>query len=179
MKSREVLAEHFRDLGFKVGVEVGVATGKFTRIMFDLNPGVKIYGIDTWQVYREYPDYRRQRTLDGAYALAMAALAPELESGQCIFIKKQSMDAVKDFLDESVDFVFIDGNHSYEYTRDDIREWTKKVRKGGIVSGHDYVEVHNVGVIQAVQEYIKQHPEYKLKLTKETGRNRPTWYFIK
>jgi hypothetical protein len=48
------------------------------------------------------------------------------------------MDAVKDFKDESLDFAFIDGNHSFEYVINDIAEWSKKVRVGGIISGHDY-----------------------------------------
>ena len=53
-------------------------------------------------------------------------------------IRKFSMDAVKDFADNSLDFVFIDGNHSFQYVVNDIAEWSKKVKVGGIISGHDY-----------------------------------------
>lgn len=48
------------------------------------------------------------------------------------------MDAVKDFADESLDFVYIDGNHNLKYVVEDICEWSKKVKNGGIISGHDY-----------------------------------------
>ena len=48
------------------------------------------------------------------------------------------MEAVKQFKDGSLDFVYIDGNHTFEYVINDIAEWSKKVRKGGIISGHDY-----------------------------------------
>jgi hypothetical protein len=48
------------------------------------------------------------------------------------------MEAVKDFEDESLDFVYIDGHHGFKWVTEDIFEWSKKVRKGGIVSGHDY-----------------------------------------
>ena len=48
------------------------------------------------------------------------------------------MEAVEGFVDESLDFVYIDGNHEFRYIAEDIYEWTKKVKKGGIVSGHDY-----------------------------------------
>jgi predicted O-methyltransferase YrrM len=48
------------------------------------------------------------------------------------------MDAVKDFADGSLDFVYIDGHHGFKYVAEDIWEWHKKVRKGGIVAGHDY-----------------------------------------
>ena len=48
------------------------------------------------------------------------------------------MDAVKDFADGSLDFVYIDGHHGFKYVAEDIWEWHKKVKKGGIVAGHDY-----------------------------------------
>ena len=48
------------------------------------------------------------------------------------------MEALKDFNDNSLDFVFIDGNHTFEYVVEDIAQWSKKVKVGGIVSGHDY-----------------------------------------
>ncbi len=61
----------------------------------------------------------------------------------------------EDFEDESLDFVFIDGNHDFEYVVEDICKWTKKVRKGGIVSGHDYVKMRNgrMHIVQAVNAY--------------------------
>ena len=48
------------------------------------------------------------------------------------------MEAAEDFKDESLDFVYIDANHEFRYIAEDLAEWTKKVRKGGIVAGHDY-----------------------------------------
>jgi len=39
--------------------------------------------------------------------------------------------------DASLDLVFIDGDHSYEQTLRDIRNWLPKVRPGGILCGHD------------------------------------------
>ena len=48
------------------------------------------------------------------------------------------MEAVEDFKNESLDFVYIDANHEFRYIAEDLAEWTKKVKKGGIVSGHDY-----------------------------------------
>ena len=94
------------------------------------------------------------------------------------------MDAVKDFADKSLDFVFIDGHHGYDYIKEDIREWSKKVRKGGIVSGHDYylTPAGNMGVMDAVDEYVKEHG-YDLKLTDWDKDNpvvddrQPSWYF--
>ena len=78
------------------------------------------------------------------------------------------MDAVADVRNDSLDFVFIDADHKYTSVCEDIREWSKKVRRGGIVSGHDYYKTRgeNLGVINAVNEYVAKHG-YVLHLTNQ------------
>ena len=49
-----------------------------------------------------------------------------------------SMEAVDQYKDESLDFVFIDGNHSYEFVFNDIKYWLPKVKIGAVLAGHDY-----------------------------------------
>lgn len=51
------------------------------------------------------------------------------------------MEALADFEDESLDFVYIDGNRTLPYITADIFGWETKLRKGGIMSGHDYAFV--------------------------------------
>jgi len=41
-----------------------------------------------------------------------------------------------------LDFVYIDGHHGFKYVAEDICEWSKKVRKGGVIAGHDFVRTH-------------------------------------
>jgi hypothetical protein len=53
-------------------------------------------------------------------------------------LRKTSMEAVADIPDESLDFVYIDGLHNFKDVAHDIWEWSKKVRVGGLISGHDY-----------------------------------------
>lgn len=53
--------------------------------------------------------------------------------------------------DGTLDFVFIDAEHSYPAVKADIAAWGPKVRPGGIIAGHDYCE-RFPGVAQAVQE---------------------------
>lgn len=67
------------------------------------------------------------------------------------FLPVKSEVAVRAVPDESLDLVFIDGDHSYEACKFDIEEWGKKVRKGGILCGHDYQHSHQ-GVRDAVDE---------------------------
>ena len=53
-------------------------------------------------------------------------------------IRKLSMAAVNDFEDESLDAIYIDGNHRYDSVCNDINKWMPKLKNGGIISGHDY-----------------------------------------
>ena len=127
----------FRELEFKVGAEIGVDKGRYSKWICQKVPNIKLYCIDPWNAYDEYVEQHGeagQVVLDDCYKAAKERLAPY----NVKFIKKTSMKALKDFEDESLDFVFIDGNHTYEYVAEDIAQWEKKVRKGGIVSGHDF-----------------------------------------
>jgi len=53
-------------------------------------------------------------------------------------IKGDSVEVSSRYEDESLDFVFIDGDHSYDGVTRDIKAYWPKVRIGGIISGHDY-----------------------------------------
>jgi len=65
-------------------------------------------------------------------------------------IRKTSMEALADIPDESLDFCYIDGNHSLPYITQDIYEWQRKVKVGGVISGHDYfIDSHNPYWIRA------------------------------
>lgn len=131
--SRDDLPEFFVEMGYKVGVEIGVFKGEFTEQL--CKAGLKIYAIDPWRIYSDYSNPRGQERLDFQYEHTKRTLAPY----NCEIIRKTSMEAVENFEDKSLDFVFIDGNHLFRYVAEDVFEWSKKVRKGGIVSGHDYV----------------------------------------
>jgi hypothetical protein len=82
-----------------------------------------------------------------------------------IMSSKQAAELVPDAF---LDFVFIDADHKYESVLEDIHLWTPKVRKDGIVSGHDYDHPKHPGVKQAVYESFPDH--------KVSGE---IWYTIK
>ena len=68
-------------------------------------------------------------------------------------IKSTTIDAVKRFLDNSLDLVYVDADHEYESVKEDINNWLPKIKKGGFIAGHDFYGVNN-GVEQAVIETI-------------------------
>ena len=182
MKNRTELAKYFAEQGFTIGAEIGVCTGYYSEILCKNIPGLKLYAIDAWDLLGEYRDRQKLKK----HSDFMATATMKLQPFDCTIMKAFSMDAVKDFADESLDFVYIDGNHGYRFVKDDIREWSKKVRIGGIVSGHDYYVTPrgNRGVVNAVNEYIQENG-YKLLTTDWDRRNRhkddrqPSWFFIK
>ena len=132
--SRDELPEFFKELGFKVGVEIGVLVGKFTE-KFCL-AGLKMYGIDPWVSFSGQGRGQQLQTQENYnYSLAKKRLSPYKD---CTLIKKASMEALVDFDPESLDFVYIDGDHRFRYIAEDIYEWYWKVKHGGIVAGDDY-----------------------------------------
>lgn len=73
-------------------------------------------------------------------------------------------------LDERFDMVFIDGDHSYKATSEDIEAWWPKLAGGGWLGGHDYRTDKNFGVIQAVNEFAEEND-----LELELGGNYTWW----
>ena len=72
-------------------------------------------------------------------------------------MRMTSMEAAQQVEDGSLDFVFIDGDHRFDAVMMDISLWAPKVRKGGIVSGHDYYHFYQSGVVDAVRVYTWAH----------------------
>jgi len=132
---RNNLPELFNELGFKEGAEIGVESGAYSQVLCEGNPGVHLYSIDPWKSHRGYRDHVNQKKLDGFYKTAKKVLAPY----NCEVVRKFSMDSVNDFKDGSLDFVYIDANHDFVNVTNDIHAWSRKVKVGGILAGHDYV----------------------------------------
>ena len=162
MKHRNELGELYQK-HFKtgLGVEVGVQYGYFSQEILKNWRG-ELKCVDSYEGY------------EPVYKIAIENLGVDR------IIRKKSVDASKDFKNNSLDFVFIDAGHTYTEVKEDIEAWFPKVRNGGIVSGHDYVKYTNFGVIEAVDEFVKD--KYDLQLTDEEwweGYNFRSWFFIK
>ena len=162
----------FRELGFKVGAEIGVNKGHFSKwLCYKMRRNKpKLFLIDPYKSYKEYSEYLDQNEMDFLYEQAQKRLAPF----NCEFVKKMSMEAIKDFNDNSLDFVFIDGNHDFRYVVDDIDEWSKKVKPGGIISGHDY-SGYMFQVREAVDGWTTSRKIKPWFLTKHHA----CWFYIK
>lgn len=132
--NRVDLPKFCKQMGYNVGVEIGVDKGWYLKQF--LKQGLTMYGVDPWKYYEDYAHPRGQERLDFLYEHTQREIA---EFGdKAMLIRKTSMEAAEQFEDESIDFVYIDGHHGFRYVAEDLWEWTKKVRKGGMISGHDF-----------------------------------------
>ena len=179
MKDRIELAEHFNKLGFQNGAEIGVADGRYSKILCEKIPGLRLIGVDVYAPY--LGNWRTQEDQDNACKQAI----DKLKDFDFHLMRTSGVKASLQVQDESLDFVFIDGDHYFDNTMLDIILWSKKVRKGGIVSGHDYYKSNKgtVQVMKAIDTYAEIH-NIKLNITeRKTDGHRddrvPCWYFIK
>lgn len=182
---RNNLPQLFTKLGFNIGAEVGVMRGEFAQVLASSMPGLRLYCIDPWQVLPDYEEESHQEVFDAYYQEAKSRLAPY----NCKLIREPSLDAARKFTDQSLDFVYIDGNHTLQHVINDIATWSKKVKVGGIISGHDY-KLHKpsnyIHVYQAVNAYVDAHeikPWFVLgRYSKKPGMTRDrsrSWMWVK
>lgn len=157
---RDDLAKLFGWLGFERGVEIGVEQGKFAEVLCQANPTGHLTCVDAWQTYGGYREHVTQSKLDGFFALTKE----RLQAYDVSYLRMFSVEAAKMVPDNSLDFVFIDGNHTLEHVIADLSAWTPKVKSGGIISGHDFCRRarngYQVHVVEAVTAWTGAYFTY-------------------
>ena len=179
-----------------IGVEIGVKEGHFSKILLDNWDCEKLYLVDPWENQKK-ENYDENNNHNHNQDLENTIKKLENYKERYEIIREYSDIAYKNFNDESLDFIYIDGNHSYEAVKKDLELWYPKLKKGGVFAGDDYtyLPVEKVpdgyvfGVTKAVNEFcdkIKKNVSlqffgdwfYELL---EIGYHIPSrnWYFIK
>lgn len=162
MKRWDVLINLLVNRSHARGAEIGVQAGRTTGRLLTRLPGLeRLYCVDLWKLY---PDYEKDRVKPGDAWPSQGLLdKDEGKFRKMVFpfgmkvltLKMDSVLAATYVEDGSLDFVFIDANHLYEYVRADIVAWLPKVRREGLLIGHDLdypTMMHKWGVRQAVEE---------------------------
>lgn len=143
-----------------VGVEIGVFQGDFSAQILTTGVGT-LHLVDPWKQYPEYAsDSRNEPTSvqDNYHRQVCGRFSGEISTGRVIVHRLTSIEAANLFMPESLDWVFIDGNHQYEFVLEDLMSWAPKVRYGGCIMGHDYdglpqAKEIKCGVKEAVQRF--------------------------
>lgn len=181
---RTQLPKLYKHLGYKVGAEIGVYKGAFTKLFAE--EGFKIYAIDPWMAFSgQGRTLNRKDRQNFLFEHTSRLLKPY---SNALIIRQTSMDALQYFDDGSLDFVYIDGDHDFRHIAEDIFEWSKKVRKGGMVSGHDYFSthpkarntiVHVAPIIDSYTKLFKVENVWTLGRDFHKNNKAMSWLFIK
>lgn len=179
--NRKGLAALTRELGYREMVEIGTEKGLYAEQLCLANPDAHLTCVDPWLVYDEgkgYIEGTSQESFDSCYQQAKDRLSKH----NVTFIRNYSALVSTWFADESIDFVYIDGNHRLEYVINDICFWEKKVRRGGVVAGHDYKKFKNQHYSHAAYAIEAYMNSYRRKqaffITNNQDRDR-SWFFVK
>lgn len=157
--------------GVLTGVEIGCDNGDTSAHLLRNLPNLHWTGIDP---YIDYIDWNSnslvnlQRVYEGLERKIM-----KVYPDRTTFLRMTSDDAANHIPDNSLDFVFIDGLHTYEQVKLDCHNFYPKVKKGGLFAGHDYTIID--GVHRAVNEF-RDHidPNIMIGLA-----NYDVWYWSK
>ena len=205
IKNRNYLPQYLNDnslLG--TGVEVGVKNGGFSKHILRHWKGELLYSIDSWQMTntsaqkgKKYSSNKlticeelsASGTISTEHVLSThfneerynrSKLALSKFKQRSIILIKTSIDGSKIIPNNSLDFCYIDADHSYESVYEDLNTWFFKVKTGGVLCGHDYAlktgkQRNVIGVKRAVDQFCT---EQKLNLTTDTseGAEPTSWY---
>lgn len=141
------------------GAEIGVKEGQFSEYLLDHWHGRVLYSVDPWREFSlaEYHDADNvnQQAQDRNYETTIRRLARFGERSKAL--RATSEEAAKGVADESLDFVYLDARHDYASVKEDIGLWYPKVKPGGVLAGHDYLDGQlgktMFGVKPAVDEF--------------------------
>jgi hypothetical protein len=125
-----------------VGAEIGVAFGENAKDILDGWPNGRLYLIDPYKIWpaEQYVDGSSKIDFKAAFEGAMNDLAGHLP--RVCWQRMTSDEALAWHPAESLDCVYLDGNHHNPQIHRDIYEWWKVVRRGGILGGHDYYNMN-------------------------------------
>jgi len=137
-----------------IGIEIGSYRGESTEIFLKSNAFKILYCIDPWE-----PGYDLKDSAASIEILDAEKEFDEKFKNNSIIkkIKQKSNDAMNLFEDNSIDFIYIDGCHQYEFVKNDLINYYQKIKQGGIISGHDYC-LGWIGVKKAVDDFFKKPP---------------------
>ena len=144
MSQKELLArllETFLNEGY-IGVEIGVDHADTTLCLLEQKKLGHLYAVDPYA------------NREGRFKIISKLLGKQ---DKCTFIRDTSEGAANSLPDE-MDFIFIDGDHSYKAVKSDLNNYVPKLKSGGLLTGHDWTSVRgNFGVVKAAEEFLVEN----------------------
>lgn len=159
MKSLIETIRHRRDLWKLITIpgdsaEIGVAEGYFSADILSWNISQTHYMVDRWACVPTAKGDSAQPQSWHEKNMKSAAERVVKYCPRAMMMKGESIKMAKQVRDYSLNFLYIDGDHSYLGVTMDLLAWSGKVKNGGVIALHDY-EMPQYGVKRAVQEFCK------------------------
>lgn len=181
LPTRDELPALLNRLGLDgTGVEVGVRVGRFSERLLRGWEGRRLISVDPWTEAAddEYRDHSNvaQELQEEYYERTRRRLAPFDERSEVW--RMTSLEAAERVDDGSLDFVYIDARHDRESVLEDLSAWLPKVRTGGVIAGHDYLDGTfggtEYGVKSAVDAFFGERG-LPVHVTREKRPSYPSW----
>lgn len=149
------LAPYIRRLGDNVtGIEIGTCRAESTAYLLAECPNIaKIHTVDPYMAYDDWVGNINQEIVDKFMMIAQENLKPYGDRFE--MVRWTSAEAAAKFEPESVDFIFVDGDHSYDATLADCKAYYPLLKKSGFFCGHDYSSIEAVS--RAVNDFRNEH----------------------
>lgn len=129
---------------FGCGVEVGVKQGEFSEHLLRHWQGAHLISVDPWleDAADAYVDVANvpQALHESFFQETVARLAPF--GARSSIWRLTSLEASERIPRHALDFVYLDARHDYDAVLADLSAWFERVRPGGILAGHDYLDGH-------------------------------------
>lgn len=152
-RDRLNISSYIKNINNAKVCEVGVRFGNYFKLILTENVEIAV-AVDPWRLFESQecdPEATyTQQDLDIQYETFKTRYAGD---ARVTIERTTSLDAAAHYENEYFDFIYIDGNHTYKHCKNDLNVWWGKVKRGGILSGHDYINIRDFGVIQAVEEF--------------------------
>jgi Methyltransferase domain len=151
-----------------VGVEVGTWHGDFAAHILRWTRPAQLFLVDPWrhaagQGGYEHAMFSRagsgQADMDRVHEGVLNRFADEINAKRVVVLRELSIEAAKRWDEETLDWVYLDGDHTYEAVRADLEAYWRLVKRGGFVAGDDYgfPGWWDDGVTRAVDEFTDTH----------------------
>ena len=154
-----------------IGIQIGSYRGQSAELFLKSGAFKTFYCIDPWQQGYDPEDKADAPEI----ILAEQDFDRRFKDNEIVKkIKMKSSDAAKLFEQNSIDFIYIDGNHLYKAVKEDLKNYFPIVKDGGIIAGHDYntTDWHLADVVRAVNEFFNIPPF-------QTYTDDKSWIYIK
>ncbi|KAG2437354.1 hypothetical protein HXX76_006009 [Chlamydomonas incerta] len=150
--------------GYKTGVELGVQTGVFAEHALRTWPScVTYYLVDIWKTQENYVDGANVPQDRQEQFLADAKQRMQPFAAKAVFLRNFT-SAAAPLIPDPVDFVYVDARHDYCGVVEDLTLYWPKVRSGGMMAGHDFIDAAEMNRINE-----KEHWEVCQDGTKHPG----------